>query len=260
MTLAPALKTDQLLSELMLAIHRHPLDEFTIRRIETQAETLRQTSPEDYFMLKGACATARLDGEAMKSWFQRAVQFNSADSDTWYNFAVSCSILGYVEETRSAISEAINRFDGSLDTLQQSYSCLMQTGALRSAANLAPLARKCGVDLETDEVVASMADAIEERGFSEDDVMAVVREARQAAHAHGVLWPQPCVFTSYGFDGPTIVFDMRIVAHPSIAREVERTLFEQLAVGQHPIESEGLVTLLFTADSEAHGGRCGAAK
>lgn len=125
-------KFNELIEGLNALAWASPVDAFSLRRIERDAEALKVVDPSGAFTVLGAVACLRKDFEAMKFFHTRAIELNGG-SAALFQFATSLSKAGLFSEALNVSEEACALDPTNADGIERTIGRCLSLG-LRSRA------------------------------------------------------------------------------------------------------------------------------
>lgn len=92
-------------------------DQFAIRRVEKEVESLRDVDRDHYYEFKGIIATLRNDPDEMSAQFKKALNITGFRTEVSWNFAISLSSLGFYIEARKNYEKILDDLKGNPEFL-----------------------------------------------------------------------------------------------------------------------------------------------
>lgn len=92
----------------------NPLSEFELKRLEMEADKLKNTDLSMAFTVLGSLASLRGRPEAMRDFHKRAIKLSSDDAYVLYNYAVSLAWMKFEEEAFEAAKNAAAKATDSM--------------------------------------------------------------------------------------------------------------------------------------------------
>ena len=137
------LKSAELLNQLAdLVESPDVIDEFTLRRLTREAETLIAIDPVNAYIALGRIAELKLDVEEVHSNFERAMRMSKQDSLVWEDYAKSLSLLGYYLEAANLVKAQLNKNISNLELLDVAIEICVTAGLFTVAHNLVEIFNK----------------------------------------------------------------------------------------------------------------------
>lgn len=155
MQLHPQELADQIFSQLSeLSAHRDRVNEFTLKRIQHDAERIKSHDPVAAYTALGCIAFLRHDTEEMLYNHQKALKFNDYDFHSNINFAVSLSNAGYFGLAYEYGKKAFNIAGPEhVEAAKEFLNHCKSAGKFQEAAELMQLLGKMKIEIPKDNVV-----------------------------------------------------------------------------------------------------------
>lgn len=245
----PQTTAGDLLRQLSLLTASRPLQTFSLARLERDAESLRTLAPVEYFVLKGAISSARGLPRETREFYERALALCGTESGLILaNYAVSMLTVGQVFEARALALRAFESSPGDLEVLGSALNTAVQIGAFALTRTLVTAARSYGKVVQRDAVRLQIAEALDARGVSEDEVISVVSVANAVARERGFLRARTAMSLSPESRDPTVAYTLLLEAEADELFEIELEIFDRLAKLAVPVEECGILTVTVGPD------------
>ena len=222
-----------------------PLDSIALARLRREIDSLKNACVPEYWAATAALSGIMFEPDATKTAAKNALRLGGNNANIVVNCALALARAGLLRESLETMSNAAETMRGDPDIWERVLEISRETGQLslylRAAAHLATLGRP----VESPDLMLKVANVLRANNFSEEQLMELLcsvkaffaaEKARDESCTYFVIKPQKGV-------GGRVSISYKFIKSTKQILELERKLFDHLALVSLPIETSDVVTL-----------------
>lgn len=182
MAVQPQTKYNEIIKDINTLIH-NGVDEFSIRRLQHDAEALVKVDAAQGYMALGAIAALQNDVDSVRNWHEKSLRLQQANPEFNYNYAVSLQRVGLNSEAARYAEIAVN-----LGGHDDSHVTLFLETSIGMGKFMSALSR-IREPLSLTEDFACLPEIVEfmkVSGFTDDDFIPLATQAEEVARHYEI--------------------------------------------------------------------------
>lgn len=249
MSAAPKTKASKLIEELNVLLHQGERDEFTLRRIKSEAEKLRSSDAFNAYILLGMLASLENNVDEMRMNHLAALKLQPNEPNANFNYSTSLNNLCFYSEAREFSVKAYLGGPGNLQILSSLIEICVRSGRIREARKwlerfqaLSP--KKVN---ENEGLILEANELLDDGCVSDDEVEEILELSASALRSNKVIPNRVGIETLSDEESYWLNYMFEVQRPPADIVELNFEAAERLANSEIPARATDAVIVTFTS-------------